>query len=93
MEGKKVIISESMADRLVVEGIIAESNMDDLLRSNALEKKIKSTVKDAIKDDKQTEKELEKKVRAIVAKSVNTLFRTLWMRKNFFEDSIKNDQY
>ena len=34
-------------------------------------------------------KEIEKQVKDLVAKSVNTLFKTLWQRRNFYEDEIK----
>lgn len=90
---KKIIINEAIAKKLMEESIITESNVDDVVKSRELEKKIKDTMKDSLKNDKQFERDLEKKVRAIVAASVNTLFRTLWQRRNFYEDSIKNDLY
>jgi hypothetical protein len=46
-------------------------------------------IKDAIKDDRTINKDIEKKVKALVAQAVNTLFRTLWQRRNFYEDEIK----
>lgn len=74
---KKVIINESMMKRIIAEGIIAES---ELTKSD-----VSKIVKDTIKGDK----ELEKRVKALVASAVNTLFRTLWQRHNFYEDEIK----
>ena len=91
MKEKKIIISEQMAKRLLAESVILEN--EDILKSRELEKKIKDITKDTIKNDKQLDKDMEKKVRNIVAKTVNTLFRTLWQRRNFYEDSIKNDLY
>lgn len=78
---KKVIISESMFKKIVSEEIIAEG---DLTKND-----VKDIVKDTIKNDRQVKKDMEKTVRALVASSVNTLFRTLWQRRNFYEDEIK----
>ena len=36
-------------------------------------------------------KDIEKKVKDIVANCVNTLFKTLWQRRNFYENEIKNN--
>lgn len=63
--------------RIVAEGIISEG---DLTKSE-----VSKIVKDTIKSDK----ELEKRVKSLVAACVNTLFRTLWQRHNFYEDEIK----
>lgn len=78
---KKVIISESMLKRIVSEEIISEG---DLTKND-----VKDIVKDAFKNDRQLKKDIEKTVKALVASSVNTLFRTLWQRRNFYEDEIK----
>lgn len=82
---KKVIVSESMAKKLVMEGIITEGNIDDILKNQEFNKKVKDIAKDAIKNDK----ELEKQVKKIVAKSVDTLFRTLWQRSVFYQSEIQ----
>lgn len=74
---KKVIINESMMKRIIAEGIIAESELT------------KSDVSKIVKDTIKSDKELEKRVKALVASAVNTLFRTLWQRHNFYEDEIK----
>lgn len=50
---------------------------------------IAKAVKDALKNDTTISKDLEKKVKSIVASAVNTLFQTLWQRRNFYEDEIK----
>ena len=50
---------------------------------------VTNIVKDTIKNDSQIKKDIEKKVKELVANSVNTLFRTLWQRRNFYEDEIK----
>ena len=74
---KTVIISESAFKKLVTEQIIEEG---DLTKAD-----VSKIVKDTIKNDK----EIEKKVKSLVAASVNTLFKTLWQRRNFYEDEIK----
>ena len=42
-----------------------------------------------IKSDRDVKKDIEKQVKELVAQTVNTLFRTLWQRRNFYEDEIK----
>lgn len=86
MSKKTIILSESMVKQLFV-----ESAVNDVIKSNDFEKKVKEIMSDTLKSDKKYGKDFEKKVRKIVADSISTLFRTLWQRKNFYEDSIKND--
>lgn len=74
---KTIKITESTFKKLVAEQIIEEG---DLTKAD-----VSKIVKDTIKNDK----EIEKKVKSLVAASVNTLFRTLWQRRNFYEDEIK----
>ena len=78
---KKVIINEEMMQMLVANQILEENgiNKSDIINA----------VKDALKNDSSIKNDMEKKVRALVASSVNTLFRTLWQRRNFYEDEIK----
>ncbi len=78
---KKVIISESMLKRLVSEQIIIEG---DLTKAD-----VSKIVKDSFKNDRELNKEIEKKVKSLVASAVNMLFKTLWQRRNFYEDEIK----
>lgn len=78
---KTVIINESTLKRLLAEQIIEEG---DLTKSD-----VKGIVKDAFKNDREFNKAIEKKVKALVAASVNTLLKTLWQRRNFYEDEIK----
>jgi len=78
---KKVIISEQMMRNLIAEQLLEESGL-----SNS---EIVAIVKNVLKNDSSVKKDLEKKVRTIVAASVNTLFKTLWQRRNFYEDEIK----
>lgn len=64
--------------------------MDKLLmESNITKDDVEKIVKDVLKNDRTMRKDLEKQVKALVAASVNTLFRTLWQRRNFYEDEIK----
>lgn len=78
---KKVIITEEMMKTIVE---------NQILEANGINKEdIVSAVKDALKNDYRIKGDLEKKVRELVATSVNTLFRTLWQRRNFYEDEIK----
>lgn len=78
---KKVIISEEMMQTLIANQILEENGIN--------KSDIVSAVKDALKNDSSIKNDMEKKVRALVASSVNTLFRTLWQRRNFYEDEIK----
>lgn len=78
---RKVIINEEMMKAIIANQILEENGIS---RSEII-----STVKDALKNDSSVNKDLEKKVRELVASSVNTLFRTLWQRRNFYEDEIK----
>ena len=78
---KKVIINESTLKRLLAEQIIEEGDLT--------KREVTDNVKDAVKNDKELNKDIEKKVKALVAASVNTLLKTLWQRRNFYEDEIK----
>jgi polyhydroxyalkanoate synthesis regulator phasin len=62
---------------------------DLLLESDITKSEIKAIVNDVLKNDKTTQKNIEKRVKEVVAASVNLLFRTLWQRRNFYEDEIK----
>lgn len=78
---KKVIITEEMMKTIVE---------NQILEANGINKEdIVSAVKDVLKNDYRIKGDLEKRVRELVATSVNTLFRTLWQRRNFYEDEIK----
>ena len=78
---KTVIINESTLKRVLTEQIIEEGDLtkDDVAK----------IVKDSIKNDSDVKKTIEKRVKALVATAVNTLLRTLWQRRNFYEDEIK----
>lgn len=78
---KKIIITEEMMQALVTNQILEENgiNKSDIINA----------VKDALKNDSGIKNDMEKKVRSIVASTVNTLFRILWQRRNFYEDEIK----
>lgn len=73
--GKRIIINESDYKRILIQ--------------EKVDKAVADAVSDALKNDRQVSKYLEKKIRAVVADSVNTLFKTLWQRRNFYEDEIK----
>lgn len=60
-----------------------------ITESNVSKAEIASIVKDVLKNNKDINKDIEKNVKTIVASAVNTLFRTLWQRRNFYEDEIK----
>lgn len=79
--GKKVIITENTLKKIVANQIIKENNLTKIDVANI--------VRDTIKNDAQIKKDVEKKVKELVANSVNTLFKTLWQRRNFYEDEIK----
>lgn len=82
---KKIILRESDFNEYicgrVMERLLNEANMS--------KSEINGFIKDAIKNDREVKKEIEKTVREIVASSVNILFKTLWQRRNFYEDDIK----
>ena len=78
---KKVIISESTLKKIVANQLLAEAELNKT--------DIVNIVRDTVKNDTQTKKDIEKKVKELVANSVNTLFKTLWQRRNFYEDEIK----
>ena len=69
--------------------IINESDYKRILIQEKVDKAVADAVSDVLKNDRQVSKDLEKKIRAVVADSVNTLFKTLWQRRNFYEDEIK----
>ena len=79
--GKKVIISEKMLKKITTEQILNESELSKTDVTNI--------VRDTIKNDSQVKKDIERKVKDLVAGTVNTLFKTLWQRRNFYEDEIK----
>ena len=78
---KKIIINESTLKKILTNQLLNET---DLSKAD-----VKNIIKDTIKNDKDVKKEGEKQVKDLVAKTVNTLFRTLWQRRNFYEDEIK----
>lgn len=82
---KKIIITEKMARRLAEDELLMEA---DLSKSD-IEKIAKDAAIKAVGSDRELKKEMEKKVKEIVAGCVNTLFQTLWQRRNFYEDEIK----
>lgn len=79
--GKKVIINESTLKKIVERQLLKEAELSKTDVTNI--------VKDTIKNDLQVKKDIEKKVKELVANTVNVLFRTLWQRRNFYEDEIK----
>lgn len=79
--GKKIIITESTLKKLVAGQLLKESELSKTDVTNI--------VRDTVKNDTQIKKDIEKKVKELVANSVNTLFKTLWQRRNFYEDEIK----
>lgn len=82
---KKIIITEKMARKLAEDELLMEA---DLSKSD-IEKIAKDAAIKAVGSDRELKKEMEKKVKEIVAGCVNTLFQTLWQRRNFYEDEIK----
>jgi hypothetical protein len=79
---KKVIINESTMKKIAFQQMLEESGLS--------KSEVENIVKDTFKSDRQLNKELDKKVKELVANCVNTLFKTLWQRRNFYENDIKN---
>ena len=80
---KKVIINESTLKKAIASQLLEEAGLS--------ETDVENIVKNTIKSDRQLNKDIEKKVKDIVANCVNTLFKTLWQRRNFYENEIKNN--
>ena len=81
--GKKVIISETTLKRFAAENMLNEAS--DKLNEKELIEKLKAS----LKSDTKLKSELEKKVKDLVAGCVNNLFKTLWLRRSYYEDEIK----
>ena len=81
MANKKVIISESMMKRLVLENIINENSVSDIINSRDFEKKIKDTIKN--------DKDFEKEVKKIIADALSEVFKNFWQRKDFWQGMVK----
>lgn len=62
---------------------------EEKLQESLTKSEVADIIKDSLKNNSQVKQELEKRVKEIVANSVNVLFRTLWQRRNFYEDEIK----
>ena len=80
---KKVIINESTLKKAIASQLLEEAGLSKT--------DVENIVKSTIKSDRHLNKDIEKKVKDIVANCVNTLFKTLWQRRNFYENEIKNN--
>ena len=80
---KKVIINESTLKKAIAGQLLGEAGLSKT--------DVENIVKSTFKSDRQFNKDIEKKVKDIVANCVNTLFKTLWQRRNFYENEIKNN--
>ena len=78
---RKVIISEAAMKEIFSREVLNEVSLN--------KSEIADAVKDALKNDASVKKDIEKKVKSLVAACVNSLFKTLWQRRNFYEDEIK----
>ncbi len=83
---KKVIITESMAQQLMIEEIMSKADVSSILNS----REFKDAVSKSLKDNKDFDRDFAKKVKKIVADAVKTLFRGLWERNNFWAGLINN---
>ena len=80
---KKVIINESTLKKAIASQLLEDAGLSKT--------DVENIVKSTFKSDRQFNKDIEKKVKDIVANCVNTLFKTLWQRRNFYENEIKNN--
>lgn len=80
---KKIIINESTLKKAIASQLLEEAGLS--------KSDVENIVKSTFKSDRQFNKDIEKKVKDIVANCVNTLFKTLWQRRNFYENEIKNN--
>ena len=68
-----------------VKKLIFESQMDDLVKNDDFIEKLAQK----LVDNRASKKEIEKYVRDIVAQCANSLFKSLWMKRDFYEREIK----
>ena len=80
---KKIIVNESTLKKAIASQLLEEAGLSKT--------DVENIVKSTFKSDRQFNKDIEKKVKDIVANCVNTLFKTLWQRRNFYENEIKNN--
>lgn len=80
---KKIIINESTLKKAIASQLLEEAGLS--------KEDVENIVKGTFKNDRQFNKDIEKKVKDIVANCVNSLFKTLWQRRNFYENEIKNN--
>lgn len=80
---KKIIINESTLKKAIASQLLEEAGLS--------KEDVENIVKSTFKSDRQFNKDIEKKVKDIVANCVNSLFKTLWQRRNFYENEIKNN--
>ena len=80
---KKIIINESTLKKAIESQLLEEAGLT--------KSEVETIVKSTFKSDRQFNKDIEKKVKEIVAHTVNTLFKTLWQRRNFYENEIINN--
>ena len=86
MAGKKIIITESMAQKLVVEEIASKIDVSSIIKSS----EFKDAVTKSLKNNQEYDREFEKKVRKIVADAVKNVFRGMWERNAFWQSLITN---
>jgi hypothetical protein len=70
-------MKQIMENQLLEEAGLTKTDVEDI-------------VKRTFKSDRQFNKDIDKKIKNVVADCVNMLFKTLWQRRNFYENEIKN---
>lgn len=63
-----------------------ESKADEMLKDQDFIDKVAKKVI----NNSSSRKEIDKEIRNIVAKCMNSLFKSLWMKRDFYENDIKN---
>lgn len=76
----------SKTDKKEIQKMIDKS-MGDFINDREFEKKIETIVKNNLKV--QGNKKLEKEITDITKNVITQLYRTLWVRRNFWKNSIK----
>ena len=84
MAGKKIILTESMFNQLVLEEAASKVDIDSLVKS----KEFKDAVYKAVKDNRDVEKDIEKTVRKLVTNIMKDLLRGMWERSNLWTNII-----
>jgi hypothetical protein len=83
----KQVIKEELtrSDKTEIKNIF-KSEFNKMIKTGDIKKKIGEIVKNQLKTDKPTRKEVGKMTQKVLVK----LFKTFWVRKNFWSNNLEN---